>query len=86
LHEQEERIHKRQITDQIAAAKGFHSEKESLQSRVHVLEEDIRITNRRKDELVEENQRLKKELDKTISRMEESTHQYKYHTNNIVWQ
>lgn len=75
--EKEERNHKRQLADHISASKGFHSEKDSLQSRCNVLEDELRIVNRRKDELMEESARTKKELEKTISMMEDNCHKFK---------
>ena len=74
--EQEERNHKRQLADQISASKGFHSEKETLQSKCNILEDESRSMERRMGELVEENSRLKKELDKNCSLLEETTHSY----------
>jgi predicted nucleic acid-binding Zn-ribbon protein len=65
--EQEERTHKRQLADQIAESKLYHSEKESLKSK----------SVRKQDELQQENTKLKRELDRTVSRLEENGHKFK---------
>jgi hypothetical protein len=75
--EQEERTHKRQLADQIAESKLYHSEKESLKSKSDSQEEDLRVSVRKQDELQQENTKLKRELDRTVSRLEENGHKFK---------
>jgi chromosome segregation ATPase len=74
--EKDQRTFKRQLADHITEAKTFQSEKQSLQSRLVQFEEEFRLTTRRKDELVEENHKLSKELDKVTTKLEERTHQF----------
>jgi hypothetical protein len=75
--EQEERTHKRQLADQIAESKLYHSEKQSLKSKSDSQEEDLRVSVRKQDELQQENTKLKRELDRTVSRLEENGHKFK---------
>lgn len=79
--EQDERTHRRQLGDQIAETKLFHSEKESLKSKSDAQEEELRMSQRKQDESQQEKTKLKRELDKTISRLEESGHKFKYINN-----
>ena len=81
-YEQEERNHKRQIVDHLAVSKTLHSEKESVQSKCQSLEEELRQTLSKKIEIQEENNRLKKELDKTIGMMEEMAHKLNIEISN----
>jgi chromosome segregation ATPase len=80
--EQDQRNHKRQLADQITASKGFHSEKETLQSKCNILEDESRLMERRIGELLEENSSLKKELDKNSSLLEENVHKYNTDLSN----
>jgi chromosome segregation ATPase len=82
LAEQEERNHKRQLADMLAASKSYHSEKETLQSKCYSLENELRQAHNQKAESFEEAIRYKKELDKTISLMEEANHRYNLQVSN----
>ena len=77
MFEQSQRVHKRQLADQLSAAKTYQSEKESLHSKVINLEQELHSSHRRSDELLTENGRISKELDRANSRLEESVHQFK---------
>jgi chromosome segregation ATPase len=74
--EKDERLFKRQLADQISVGKSFQSEKDSLQSKCNVLEDEMRVIQRQKEDLVQELNRLRKELDKVVNRLEENAHQY----------
>ncbi|KAI8911610.1 hypothetical protein EDD86DRAFT_120885 [Gorgonomyces haynaldii] len=76
--EMQERTHKRQLADQLSAAQLLHSERDALKSKCDSLEEQSRVVQRKADEYSLENTRLKRELDKTISKMEETQHTFKY--------
>jgi hypothetical protein len=81
-YEQEERTHKRQLVDLVSASKNVQAEKESLQAKCNILEEEVRITDRKKNELLEENNRLRKELDKNMSLLEENAHKHNMALSN----
>lgn len=74
------------MADHLSISKTFHSEKDSLQSRCHSLEEESRQTLNKKVELQEENNRLKKELDKTIGMMQELSHKLNVEISNSQMQ
>lgn len=76
--EQAERAHKRQIADQLSESKLFLSEKDTFKSKSDSLEDEIKISQRKVDELQQENTNLKRELDKTVNRLEENGHKFKY--------
>lgn len=76
--EQQDRTNKRQLADMFSESKLYHSEKESLKVKSDAQQDELRISIRRQDDLVQENTKLKRELDKTISRLEENAHQHKY--------
>ncbi|KAJ3321603.1 Centrosomal protein of 83 kDa [Boothiomyces sp. JEL0866] len=86
LSEQEERNHKRQLAEYIAASKGFHSEKEALQARCISMEEEIRLLLRKQDETKEDCNRLRKELDKNLNLIEENAHRYSMETSDLKMQ
>ena len=83
LLEGQERLHKRQLQDHIVAAKGFQSERERLQSRIQIMEEDNRILHRKKDDLVEENTRHKKEREALSYKIEENAHRFRIEQNEL---
>lgn len=80
--EQEERNHKRQLADHLSISKTYHSEKESLKSKCYALEEESRLNLNKKAETQEENNRLRKELDKTIGMMEDMAHKLNVEISN----
>ncbi|KAJ3258564.1 Centrosomal protein of 83 kDa [Boothiomyces macroporosus] len=86
LSEQEERNHKRQLAEYIAASKGFHSEKESLQARCNAMEEEMRLLLRKQDDTKEDCNRLRKELDKNLNIIEENAHRYNMETSELKMQ
>ncbi|KAJ3275098.1 Centrosomal protein of 83 kDa [Terramyces sp. JEL0728] len=86
LSEQEERNHKRQLAEYIAASKGFHSEKESLQSKCYSMEEEMRLLLRKQDDTKEDCNRLRKELDKNLNLVEENAHRYNMETSDLKMQ
>ena len=83
LFEGQERVHKRQLQDHIVAAKGFQSERERLQSRIQIMEEDNRILHRKKDDLVEENTRHKKEREALSYKIEDKAHRFRIEQNEL---
>jgi high-affinity Fe2+/Pb2+ permease len=72
-----DRNNKRLISDLIAESKVFLNEKQSFKVKCETLEEETRISLRTVDEVQDENNKLKRELDKTLNTLEEKSHKSK---------
>lgn len=74
--EQQERIHKRQLLDEIANSKQFCADRDSLKSRVGCLETEVKDLTNRNERLTEESQQTKKEYINMRNRLQDTVNGY----------
>lgn len=77
-YEIDDRTQKRQLHDQLSDAMLYRSERDALKTKCESIEEELRVSNRIQDEYQTENVKLKREIDKNLSKLEENNHAYLY--------
>lgn len=81
--EQQERIHKRIMLDEVANGKQICADRDALKSRVNTLEGEVRDLSASNERLSEESQRESKECAKLKIRLDEAVHRFSMEANEM---